>query len=1400
MAEADRVLGGEGSGSLSEAKRRLLERCLRGDQPPHARDAITRRPEGAPIPLSYGQQLLWLHTQLAPDLPVYNEPITVHRKGPLDVLALERSLNEIVRRHEAWRTSFVTVGARQFQAVHEAATLTLPVVDLRTLPPDEREAEALRLATEDARRPFDLAHGPLLRAKLVRLGDEEHRLFMTLHHIIFDGVSTYGVFLPELTALYEAYSAGRPSPLPELQIQYGDYAFGQRQKGKEGLSDAIAYWRDRLLGAPDLELPTDRPRPPVQSFRGGMQPLRLEKGLSAALRALARREGVTLFITLLATFKTLLHRETGQEDLVVGTVTAGRDRPEIQKLLGFFLNPLILRTDLAGNPTFREVLQRVRRVALDALSHEEAPFELLVKDLRPARDPSRNPLYQVLFSLEPPMPVLQEGWTLTQTDIETGTAKLDLYLELDDRPEGIVGRFMYNSDLFDKATIERLLGHWETLLAGVVRDPDRAISRLPLMTEGERRRLSLPSDHIRPRNPFVPFERDETEQTLSRRFEAVAAAHEARLAVETGREAWTYGALNRRANQIARGLLKLRGEGEERVALLLDHDPKMIAGILGVLKAGKTYLPLDPRFPRERIAYVLRDAEATAVVTNRANLPLGRELGALPTLDIDAIDPKTPGENIGLPGDPGALAYLLYTSGSTGRPKGVMQSHRNLLAFIRIYTNELRIRADDRLTLVSSFSFDAALMDTFGALLNGATLCPIDIRAEGLSGFAAQLQSLGVTIYHSVPTVYRALVSVRGAEDFSRIRLVVLGGEEVNRTDVLLYRKHFSPEALLVNLQGQTESSVNFLNFLDKKTAVVGTAVPIGYPVDLTEVSFLGEDGEETEICGEIAIRSAHLALGYWGQEELSRRAFRADPEGGQRRLYRTGDRGRLLSDGRVLSLGRKDLQVKVRGVRIELGEIETVLSQHPSVAAVAAAAWEVAPGEKRLVAYWVPKGLPAIESGALRDFLRERLPESMVPSTFVLLDALPLTPTGKVDRRALLPPASGGSKDELARLAPRDALEGQLVRIFERVLSTSAVSVQDDFFDLGGHSLLAVQLFSLLEKTFGIRIPLATLFKAPTVERLAEVLRQQAKEARWSALVPLQPAGRRPPFFGVHGHSGEVLFYRELSLRLGGDQPFFALQSQGLSGKPAHRSIAAMAAHYIEEIRSVQPRGPYFLGGYCLGAFVAFEMAQQLRDVGEEVALLGLFVGYRKKRTLPERLLRFGRRFSAHLRESLSRQGRARLAYLLEKGRGETQALKKATESRLWRLAYGTLGNELPSFLLRNVGEMNLQAARDYVPKTYPGRMTVFLSGEIPPDVSLDPARDLDGLVAREMDVVRVPGTTDTMLKEPHVSFLSAQLKTCLLGGAAKDSLMPERQGQSPREAFPYQSLSAEQAFEGTR
>ncbi len=1466
---------------MSAAKRALLQKYLRGGMslPSPESWTVARRPQDEPARPSFGQEQLWIHGQLVDNLLIYNEPVTVRRIGPLDVAALKQSLNEIIRRHEAWRTNFAIQNGQLVQSINPVLDLDLPLVDLRGLNDSGREAEALRLATQDARRPFDLNRGPLLRALLVRLADDDHRLYLTLHQIIFDGVSLYSVFLPELTTLYEAFANGQSSPLSELPIQYADFAYWQHTQ-HEPLSNELDYWRKQLAGAPAaLDLPTDQPRPAIQKFQGKQLSFKLPLKLSDALKGLSRREGTTLFMTLLAAFQIVVHRYTDQDDLLIGTVTTSRKRSEFDELLGFFLNTLVLRTDLSGDPTFVELLGRVRKVTVDALAHGDVPVHRLVKELERERDLGRNPLFQVMFVLEPPLPAPGPGWELSQVDVDAGIARVDLYLELDDRPEGLVGRFRYRSDLFADASITRMLDHLETLLEGVVSNPQRAISDYPLRTEIENNRDLVSSDIIRPINPFTAFAKSEIEQSIGNRFESQVRKYPDRVAIKTPKHEWSYEELNRKANHVAQAILKLCAPGEDRIAILFDHDAPMIAAMLGTLKAGKTYVPLDPNNPEERLTQIIEDSQATALLTNSTNLALGStiwsavaERSADTAFDrLDADESKAPSPlrsagalqslinideansleaTINLPVvEPDRLAYILYTSGSTGRPKGVMQNHRNVLHYIRAYTNNLHLNRNDRLTLLSSYCFDASVMDIYGALLNGATLYPIDIKQDGLAGLSQRLIDEEITVYHSTPTVYRYFINTAAqtsvcdsevstgsssdrvapyeTKEYPDLRLVVLGGEKVTRTDVELYQKHFSDECLFVNGLGPTEATVVLQNFIDKQTRISGDNIPVGFPVADTEVFLLNKDGKASEVFGEIAIKSAHVALGYWRNSEATANAFvgassladlsylpdaqrgssptvregvryalpatssiQSDfatdaPRGssptvreGSLKIYRTGDMGRRLPNGSIQFEGRKDFQIKIRGFRVELGEIESALTQHQLVRESVVVARENANGDKRLVAYVVPKDKASTPKARgeqysdLREFLSQKLPEYMVPTAFVVLDALPLTASGKVNRSAL--PAPDDSVESATSASPRTPLEKSLTSIWCEVLEVKALGINDNFFDLGGHSLLAVRLFAQIEKRLARRLPLATLFQAPTVAQLAAAI-QKDRLQEWSSLVainPIKPAeetSANAPFFCVHALGGNVLEYRELAKHLGDDQPFYGFQSAGLDGKRAVQTrVEDMAAHYIKEMRELQPSGPYFIGGRSLGGVVAFEMAQQLREQSEQIGLLALLDTYpsgyaktlRHEATFRSSIDRGLNKVRTHLANLHSLSLIDKIAYLIKKARFAPSKAK----SQLWRRVYQTyqsLGRPLPK-TLRDVKEFNSLAVRNYVPKVYDGSVTLFWASE-----DLRTSKDLvegwRALAGGGMEVHEIPGTHLDIVKEPHVSELATKLRSCL-------------------------------------
>jgi amino acid adenylation domain-containing protein len=1088
----------KGLGSLSPQKRALLE-LLRSEEPEHtARDRpITNRCVFNPSPQSAAQCRLWVQEQLHPGSSLYTIPMVIHLTTAVDKGILADTLNEIVRRHEALRTTFSMEDGKPIQVITPRLLIDLTVVDLEHLPLEEQAAAMNWHIGEEARRPFHLTTGPLVRAGLLRLGPHHHRLLLTIHHIVADGWSL-GVLFSELTTIYSAFSANQPSPLPELPIQYADYAVWQQEwvKSKEAQEQAN-YWKGQLTGLPMLNLPTDYPRPSFPSFSGARQYAMLSRELTAGLEALSQHEGITLFMTLLAAFQVLLQRLSGQTDFAVGAPIANRTHAETENLIGFFLNTLVLRADLSDDPKFRDLLARVREMTLAAYARQELPLEHVMEALRPSRDSGRTPLFQVFFNVlnfadeRLNRPGLTDG-----EPIADDFAQFDLTLYAGKDEDQLQLQLVYCTDLFESATITRLLEYFRILLTSINSTPDMRISALPFLTEEARRQLNAKQERILPKQVFEPFPREAVEQSITERLAQQTLLNPDRIAVRSSGKEWTYRELDKRASAVAHAIReKTLTIGESRVALLCDHDAPMIAAILGTLKSGHAYVPLDAAHPRERLAAILDDAQVVALVTDKRNLSLATEIAF--GLPLIMSDDTIAGEEGGLPSiNPDSIAYILYTSGSTGKPKGVVQNHRNVLHHICAYTNNLHIDATDRLSLLASYCFDAAVMDIYGALLNGATLCLFDIRSEGLATIPNWLNDEGISIYHSTPTVYRQMMwSMDREEQLNGLRLVVLGGEPVHPADLDLYRQHCSSECLFINGLGPTESTVALQYFLDHRPCVGSVArysVPVGHPVENTDVLLLNESDEVADLygVGEIVIRSRYLALGYWRRPELTRARFRPDPTDRGRRMYYTGDLGRLLPDGSIEFSGRRDQQLKIRGHRVECGEVETVLRRHASIAEALVVARARSSNDMVLVAYVVFNQNVAGHVEELKTFARTLLPDHMVPASIMPLANLPLTINGKVDHRAL-PPPDFDVVSNAEPMAPRNPLEEKLASLLANVLNLEKVGVLDNFFELGMHSLMAMQFLARIRAALHVEIPLRTIFETPTVGGLAQVIEQ---------------------------------------------------------------------------------------------------------------------------------------------------------------------------------------------------------------------------------------------------------------------------------------------------------------------
>nr|WP_277883326.1 amino acid adenylation domain-containing protein [Nostoc flagelliforme] len=1074
----------------------------------------TERPQN--LPLSFAQERLWLLNQLEPDSPFYNEQIVLKLHGQLNVVALEQSLNKIIERHEALRTNFHTINEQPIQVIADSLTLNVPVVDLTELPKSEREIACQQLATTEAAQPFNLASSPLIRACVVKLKELEYAFVLTVHHILVDGWST-GVLMRELATIYSALCNNLSPELPELPIQYADFAIWQRQwLQKEVLQTQLDYWKQLLKNAPTLlELPTDRPRPAIQNYRGAVQYIELSNELSQAIANFSRQEGATLFMTLFAAYVTLLYRYTGSDDIVVGTPIANRDRTELEGLIGFFVNTLVLRTDLSGNPSFQQLLSRVRQMTLLSYAHPDLPFEELVKALQPQRDLSYTPLFQVMFVLQnAPMSEIElAGLTISSLPTQSAVAKFDLTLSLQNTATGLVGMWEYNADLFDAATIERMSGHFQTLLEGIVANPQERISQLPLLTELEQQQLLVDWNDTQSNYSQDKYIHQLFEEQVKRTPDAVAVVFE--------NQQLTYQQLNSRANQLAHYLRSVGVGADVLVGLCVERSLEMVVGLLGILKAGGAYVPLDPEYPQDRLSFMLEDTQISVLLIQQhltERLPkhqvqlvcLDTEWQSISQLsDFDLVN-STSSEN---------LAYVIYTSGSTGKPKGVMIQHHSLInltqaAIVEYGLSDACVGQSQRVLQFCSICFDAAAVEIYPSLSCGATVV---LRTKkmlsSVQTFIEKCRDWGITVLN-LPIAYwhQLTFELVNANLLlpDCIRLVVIGGEHPLEQRFRMWQQHIGEYPQLINAYGPTEATVEVTY---KLLGIHQQKLTIGRPIYNTQIYILDQYLQPVPIGvpGELHIGGAGLARGYLNRPELTNEKFIPNPFNNSKfkiqnsKLYKTGDLARYLPDGDIEYLGRIDNQVKIRGFRIELGEIETALSEHGDVQSCCVIAREDTPGEKRLVAYVVPypQVTPIIDQ--LRHSLKAKLPEYMVPNAFVVLESLPLTSNGKVDRRAL--PTHKLDSTLLEKyVAPRTPIEEMLALLWTQVLKLERVGIHDNFFEVGGHSLLATQLLSRIRNIFKVELSLRELFARGTIAELAQSIGQLQQQDLELSTPPILP------------------------------------------------------------------------------------------------------------------------------------------------------------------------------------------------------------------------------------------------------------------------------------------------------
>ena len=1080
---------------LSESQRAALVMRLKKKAVDHTPDGpIPRRKDSGPALPSFAQQRMWFLEQLGESN--YIVPATSRLTGPLNVEALERSLNVIVERHEGLRTTFSMIDSQLVQVITPQLPLTLLKFDLSHLPESERDVEARRLR-EEALRPFNLARGPLIRASLVRLAEEDHLLLLGMHHVVSDGWSL-GVLISELATLYESFVEGTTPNLPELPIQYADFAVWQRQwlSGAE-LERQLKYWREHLgANPPVLELPTDHPRPAVPTNKGFFVTCEIGKDLTDAVKELSRREGVSLYMTLLATFKILMSRYAGQDHVLVGTPIANRNRVDIENLIGFFVNTLVLRSDLSGNPGFPEYLKQIRDVTLGAFAHQDVPFEKLVEELHPDRELNRTPLFQVMFSLQnSPMPPLKlSDVTMTFVQDDSTTAQFDLTLDVMEKPDGkgMDCLLEYSTELFEHSTAQRILGHFTNLLESIVANPQRRVRELPLLGDAERRQILVDWN-----NTASQHDRECCAHQL---FEAQAGRTPDAPAVIFGDQRLTYAELNRRANQLAR-YLKERGVGPEtRVGILLERSIEMPVALLGILKAGGAYVAFDPSYPAERLRYMFEDSGVTLLLTHEQVMSNQHEFAVRQVfLDTEwSAIAEFDSNNLQSGVDPSNIVYLVYTSGSTGRPKGILIQHNSLVNAAYAFINKHRMTERDRLLQFASLSFDVAAEEFFASWLSGSCVVMRPEAVMSYPDFASLLQHEGITIVNlpaSFWVEWMMAMADNQLEIPDTLRRVIVGNEKTLEETLAKWQRLKGQKVEWCNAYGPSETTITASNYEPASTSSAREEkgiVPIGRPVINVEMYVLDPAQQlvPTGIAGELYIGGAGLARGYHNQPAQTAERFIPHPYSQEpgRRLYRTGDLARYRADGNIEFLGRIDEQVKIRGFRIEVGEVEAVLAQHTGVRESVVVAREDESGSTRLIAYVVASN-GALQTAELRHYMQQRLAEYMVPSSFVVLEALPRTPNGKIDRRAL-PEADGARADAQAvYIAPRSGMERTIASIWQELLKVEKVGVNDNFFGLGGHSLLLVNAHSKVTEVLKVKVSMVDMFKYPTISALAEHL-----------------------------------------------------------------------------------------------------------------------------------------------------------------------------------------------------------------------------------------------------------------------------------------------------------------------
>lgn len=1309
------------------------------------------------FPLSYQQESLWFIDQLEPGRAIYNIPLCLKVEGKLNIPTLEKSLKIMINRHEVLRTCFDIVNGEISQIIYANQDFKIRVVELSNFPFDERLEKALSLANDEVRSSFDLKKSPLFRCHIIKLDELNHLLTFTFHHIVFDGWSV-GIFIKELGNLYNNLNAGENTLPDEPPLQFADFTIWQREWFQsETKQKQLKFWKEELKDSnTSLELPADFIRPAKQSHNGNFELIKLPADLVEDLKSLSLTQGATLFMTLLSALKILIYRYSGQTDISVGSPIAIRNSEELENLLGFYVNTIVFRSALEDNLSFKDLLAQVRQRSLNIFENLDLPFDKVVEEIQPKRELNRNPLFQIMFALQT-VPEYESDFDNLKFDpvqLGTGTSKFDLLIELKESKRGIEGFIEYSTDLFKADSLKRLADHFEILLREIISNPDKNISDYSLLSPEENKFLdSINNTEILYSGP----------QSLHRLFEEQVEKTPDKIAVEFEGKVLTYSELNAKSNQVADYLRKLGIQAGSLVGICIDRSLEMFIGMIGILKTGCAYVPMDPAFPPDRLNYMLEDANIMFLLTsNKLKKIFNRQDLKFVLLDDDwEFIEKENDKNVHSQISSEELSYVIYTSGSTGKPKGVQITHKAVVNFLHSMQEKPGLTPDDIIVSVTTISFDISVLELFLPIVTGAKLI-IASKAASSDGnlLLRLLDEKNASVMQATPATWRLMIE-SGWESSPNLKMLC-GGEAL---PLELANQMLERGCSLWNMYGPTETTIWSAV---KKIEPGSDAVLIGPPIANTQFYILDKKMNPVPINvpGELLIGGDGLAKGYLNRSELTNEKFIPNPfsQSGSK-LYRTGDLARFKPNGDVEFLGRLDFQVKIRGFRIELGEIEKVLEMMDTIQSALVIGKEFGAGDMRLIAYFIPSSESTVEVKQIKNYLAQKLPDYMIPSFFVSMVKFPLTPNGKIDRKNLPAPDDLAIATLNEHVPPSDDTESKLIEIWKKVLGLNKIGVTDNFFEIGGHSLLAARLFAHIEREMGEALPLAVLFQAPTIKEISNIIKKKDTKAIWSTLVPIRKAGSKPPLFLVHGAEGNVLLYRDLANYLGADQPVYGFQSKGLDGKEELVThFPEMAANYIKEMKKVQRDGPYYLGGYCLGGAIAYEMAQQLKQNGDEIALIALLESY-NIRQAPDRfpfyykIYHYIQHIGFQIGNIILSKSENRSRYFKDKLKLELSRYKIKFNIVLSKLSVKAgIGKGL-NYTHLMIDKINDKALYEYIPQMYDGKVALFKPKRYYAGLN-DPSFGWGKLTSGGIKIIEMPINPRGILNKPFVKDLAQKLK----------------------------------------